>query len=237
MIVKHSERAAPIVAVDNALFPTLSEQLAQRIADAILEERFAPGARLKEVDLASTYGVSRASIREALRLLDNRGLVRIEPRRGARVTLLSAEEVDDLYEIRASLLAVAARRVALRGDAAVVAAAQRLLARVAQHSSDPSHGKYFEAVYALSQLIAESSGSERLSGLVRSFSQQVARYTRLSLRSVERRRKSAQNWKRLVRALEMRDAPLAEDVMRQLVTGSQEAIREVLRAGSGRRAA
>src|SRR5947209_1775520 len=109
-----------IVPVDTALFLTLSEQLAQRIADAILSERFAPGARLKEVDLSTLYGVSRASIREALRLLDKRGLVRIEPRRGARVTQLSADEVDDLYEIRASLLAVAARRVAARADRALL---------------------------------------------------------------------------------------------------------------------
>jgi DNA-binding GntR family transcriptional regulator len=228
---------AAILGVDHALFPTLSEQLAQRIADAILEERFAPGARLKEVDLAGVYGVSRASIREALRLLDNRGLVRIEPRRGARVTLLSADEVDDLYEIRASLLTVAARRVALRADPAVLNAAQRLLARVVEHAGDASHGKYFDAVHALSDLIAESAGSERLAGLIRSFSQQVARYTRLSLRSPDRRRKSAQNWKRLVRALEAHDATLAEEVMRQLVAGSQEATREILRASSRRRAA
>jgi DNA-binding GntR family transcriptional regulator len=226
-----------IVAIDAGLFLTLSEQLAQRIADEILNERFRPGARLKEVDLATTYGVSRASIREALRLLDNRGLVRIEPRRGARVTQLSADEVDDLYEIRASLLAVAARRVAARGDRALLDQARRLLGQVAQHASDASHGKYFDAVYAFSQLIAEGAGSERLAALIRSFSQQVARYTRLSLRSVERRRKSAQNWKRLVRAIEAQDASMAEETMRALVAGSQDATREILREHSRRQAA
>src|SRR5438046_1308638 len=111
-------RKAPgfqIVAADTALFLTLSEQVAQRIADEILNERFASGARLKEVDLATMYGVSRASIREALRLLDKRGLVWIEPRRGARVTQLWADEVDDLYELRASMLPVGEERRAGRG--------------------------------------------------------------------------------------------------------------------------
>jgi DNA-binding GntR family transcriptional regulator len=219
------------------LFLTLSEQLAQRIADEILEERLVPGSRLKEVDLASAYQVSRASIREALRLLENRGLVRIEPRRGARVTRLSADEVDDLYEVRASLLAVAARRVAARADPALLREARALLARAVQHASEPGHGQYFEAVYALSQLIAQGAGSERLASLILSFSQQVARYTRLSLRNVERRRRSVQGWKRLLRAIEAEDTPLAEEAMRQLVVGSQEAIREILREQARRKVA
>jgi DNA-binding GntR family transcriptional regulator len=226
-----------LVAVDTALFLTLSEQLAQRIAGDILDERIAPGARLKEVDFATAYGVSRASIREALRLLDKRGLVRIEPRRGARVTQLSADEVDDLYEIRASLLAVAARRVATRADRSLLDEANALLARAARHASDADQGAYFDAVYALSQLIAEGAGSERLAALIRSFSQQVARYTRISLRTVERRRRSAQGWKRLVRAIEAHDAASAEAAMRQLVTGSQDAVRDILRARSRREAA
>ena len=231
----HTE-AVEIVAVATT-FLTLSEQLAQRIADAVLAERFAPGARLKEVDLAMAYGVSRASIREALRLLDKRGLVRIEPRRGARVTQLSADEVDDLYEIRASLLAVAARRAAARANAAVLKRLHALLARVERHAGDAAHGDYFDAVYSLSQLIAESAGSERLSALIRSFSQQVARYTRLSLRTPERRRRSMQGWKRLVRAIEAHDGGAAEEAMRRLVFDSRDAIRDILRERSRMEAA
>lgn len=226
-----------VVVARTPLFLTLSEQVAQRIADEIVEERVAPGSRLKEVDLASAYQVSRASIREALRLLENRGLVRIEPRRGARVTLLSAEEVDDLYEIRAGLLTIAARRVAARADPALVGEARMLLERAAAHAGDPNHGRYFETVYALSRLIAQAAGSERLASLILSFSQQVARYTRLSLRAVERRRRSVQAWKRLVRAIELGDIGSAEEAMRQLVVGSQEAIREILRDQSRRKVA
>jgi DNA-binding GntR family transcriptional regulator len=226
-----------LVTVDSTLFLTLSEQLAQRIAGEILTERFAPGARLKEVDLATTYGVSRASIREALRLLDKRGLVRLEPRRGARVTLLSAEEVDDLYEIRASLLTVAARRVAARGGRDVTDAARSLLAEAVAHAGDAEQSRYFDAVYTLSQLVAEAAGSERLAALIRSFSQQVARYTRLSLRTVERRRRSVQGWKRLVRAIEAHEPAAAEDAMRELVAGSQEEVRAILRERSRKEAA
>jgi len=218
-------------------FYTLSEQLARRIADDILSEQLPPGHRMKEVGLANRYRVSRSSIREALRLLETRGLVQIEPRRGARITQLSAEEVDDLYEIRARLLALAAQRVALRGDRELLTQARLLLGRITQHASDAHHAQYFDAVYAMSHLFAESAGSERLAGLIRSFSHQVARYTRLSLRARERRRKSAQGWKRLIQAVEARDVARAEEAMRLLVAGSHDAVREILREGVRKEAA
>lgn len=232
-----SESAAAVNAAPAIEFYTLSEQLARRIADDILSERLPPGHRMKEVGLANRYRVSRSSIREALRLLETRGLVQIEPRRGARITQLSAEEVDDLYEIRARLLTLAAKRVALRGDRELLAHARALLARIVQHATDAHHARYFDAVYAMSHLFAENAGSERLARLIRSFSHQVARYTRLSLRTRERRRKSAQGWKRLLQAVEARDAERAEEAMRLLVAGSHEAVREILREAARREAA
>jgi DNA-binding GntR family transcriptional regulator len=218
-------------------FLTLSEQLAERIGEEILNERYPPGHRMKEVDLAEAFRVSRASIREALRLLAVRGLVQIESRRGARVTQLSADEVDDLYEIRESLLAVAAARAARRAAADDVDRARALLERVQQHKSDATQARYFDAVYALSDFIAEAAASPRLAMLIRSFSQQVARYTRLSLQSEARRRRSAERWRRLVDAIEAHDPDTAERVMRELVRGSKSATRDILSAAVEQEAA
>lgn len=208
---------------------TLPEQIAEQIAKAIVDETFVPGQRLKEGELSAIFGVSRASIREALRLIETRGLVRIEPRRGARVTQLSAAEVDDLYEIRSSLLGLAARRVAARRERFPVPEAEELVHRLEQCATQPTHGKYFESAYALSNLIAQQAGSQRLFALIQSFSQQVARYTRLSLKSVDRRKKSVQNWKRLVAAIKAGEPVKAETAMQDLVFGSRDAVRQMLR--------
>lgn len=92
---------------------TLPLQVANQIGSRIVEGAFRPGERLKETDLAEAFCVSRATIREALRLLESRGLVQIQPQRGAQVTLLSAKELEDYFEIRAALLALGSRRAAL----------------------------------------------------------------------------------------------------------------------------
>lgn len=207
---------------------TLPEQIAEQLAQDIVSQTLAPGQRLKELELSDQFGASRAPIREALRLLELRGLVQIEARRGVSVTQLSAAEVDDLYEIRASLLGLAARRVALTRDDKFLSAARAILQRLKQYASAPLYGKYFEATYEMSTLIGQAAGSPRLFSLIASFSEQVARYTRLSLKGADRRKQSLQNWQRLIEAFEEGDPEAAEQVQKELVFGSRDRVRDIV---------
>jgi len=207
---------------------TLPEQIAEQLAQDIVSQTLAPGQRLKELELSDQFGASRAPIREALRLLELRGLVQIEARRGVSVTQLSAAEVDDLYEIRASLLGLAARRVALTHDENFLNAARSLLQRLKQYASVPLYGKYFEATYEMSNLIRRAAGSPRLFSLIASFSEQVARYTRLSLQGPDRRKQSLRNWQHLIEAFEEGDPETAEQVQKDLVFGSRDKVREIV---------
>lgn len=78
------------------IYATLSAQIAVRIGNAIVDEEFEPGQKLREVDLAAAFGVSRASVREALRMVEREGLITVLPQRGAQVTSLTAQEVQDV---------------------------------------------------------------------------------------------------------------------------------------------
>lgn len=81
----------------------LVDDVAGSIEDAILAGQMLPGERLVEIPLCAELGVSRTTLREALLILQQRGLVRIEPRRGTFVTRLSREGSLDLCETRALL--------------------------------------------------------------------------------------------------------------------------------------
>lgn len=85
-----------------------------RIRTAIVEGKYQSGERLVEQRLADELEVSRTPLREALRLLEAEGLVVIEPNRGASVRVLTADDVVDLYELRARLEGYAAERAATR---------------------------------------------------------------------------------------------------------------------------
>src|SRR4029077_1359545 len=91
-------------AVQVALFaPSLVEATTRRLRDEILRGTLEPGARLIEEQICQRFSISRAPLRESLRLLVQQGLVGHLPRRGARVTIWSEEDIRQLFEIRAVL--------------------------------------------------------------------------------------------------------------------------------------
>lgn len=79
---------------------TLAAQVAERIRQAILNRTLAPGSRINQYQLADELSVSLVPVREALKTLEAEGLVSITPRRGAFVTEISLDDLDELYFAR-----------------------------------------------------------------------------------------------------------------------------------------
>jgi len=79
---------------------TLVELATHRLRDAILSGRLIPGQKVVEEQLCAELGISRAPLREALRLLAQQGLVEHLPRRGSRVTEWSPADILQLFELR-----------------------------------------------------------------------------------------------------------------------------------------
>lgn len=91
---------------------TLREIVTDAIRQMIRDGELEPGERLLEDKLAERLGVSRNPVREALRALENTGLVEVRPRRGAHVAVLDADRAVELLELRAVLEAFAAQLAA-----------------------------------------------------------------------------------------------------------------------------
>lgn len=210
------------------LYATLPAQIAARIGLAIVDGEFTPGQKLREVDLARAFGVSRASVREALRMVESEGLVTIQPQRGAQVTALSQEEVRDVFEIRANLMGLACHRLATAVTPEVSGNLDELLKalRTARDDGDD----YARASLAISEFCVRNAGSKRLASLILSFGRQTARYTKLSLSSAERRRMSYANWRDLVEAIANSKPAAAERIARQLVLDTRDTALKMLAA-------
>jgi GntR family transcriptional regulator, trigonelline degradation regulator len=105
----------------------LREQVLELLRADIVEQRLRPGHRLIERELIEQIGVSRTTVREVLRQLAAEGLVTTIPQKGAIVASPSRADAEDLYEVRATLEALAARRFAQRASDQQVAALRRSL--------------------------------------------------------------------------------------------------------------
>ena len=105
--------------------PSLIDQAYRRVLEAIADGTLAPGQRIRQAELADSFGVSRQPISHALHLLKRQGLVEDHGRKGLRVVPLDALRVLQLYQVREMVDGLAARLAALRvvagdADAAII---------------------------------------------------------------------------------------------------------------------
>lgn len=105
-----------------------------------------PGDHLSAIELASRFAVSRGPVREALRLLEAAGLVRIVPQKGAFVVALDDREITDLLSIRGVLFALLAERCSERASSADLSRLERAVAHLEALSAKPDcNAREFQA--------------------------------------------------------------------------------------------
>ena len=121
----------------------LHEEVVDRLRDLIIEGGIVPGERLHEMKLSETLSVSRTPLREALKLLANEGLVDLLPGRGARVSVLSADGAQDLFEVVSGLERLAAELAAVRMTSRDLARLRAMHDRMAEHFAAGEKRKYF----------------------------------------------------------------------------------------------
>ena len=85
---------------------SLHHELVDRLQTLIINSELKPGGRVPEKELCDQFGVSRTPLREALKVLASDGLVRLEPNRGAWVTQVTEEEVEEVFPVLGALEAL-----------------------------------------------------------------------------------------------------------------------------------
>lgn len=142
--------------------PNLVDQVASHLAEAIIAGRFLPGERLSEVALARELGVSRAPIREAARLLESRGLLVSQPRRGFFVRALDAAELEDIFDLRLCLERHAMEHLAHDCSAEAFEALQQQVEVLCEAAVSGSEGRRIEEDLTFHRLLVEAVGNRRL---------------------------------------------------------------------------
>ena len=95
---------------NNTLYGCLSlvDQVAQILSEKILTGEIKGGSRLNEEQLKVEFGISRTPLREAFRILDKKGLVEVQPRKGVFVKSISKKDIQENVPVRANLEGLAA---------------------------------------------------------------------------------------------------------------------------------
>jgi DNA-binding GntR family transcriptional regulator len=199
----------------------LRHAVLEEIRRRIVAGWWAPGERLFEDQIAADLDVSRNPVREALQALQNEGFVELEPRRGARVAVVSAERARELFEVREVLEGLAAALAARRCSETTLADLRAIVAEGIKTADDgdiarlPSLNTHFHrliATTASNVMLAEAI--ERLRHLIEwIYSQRIA----------QRAPRSWQEHREIVEAIASGDADVAERVARTHIAQARDA--------------
>jgi DNA-binding GntR family transcriptional regulator len=151
----------PVVGSTALERPSTGDAIAQELTRRILDGSIPAGTRLREVELADAFDVSRQSLRAGLARLVHEGLLRRAPHRGVWVPQLTAEELEDVYRVRALLEGEAARFVTEHPDR--LEPVEEALARMWAVPVGADWGTTMEAHLGFHLALVDAAGSPRLS--------------------------------------------------------------------------
>jgi DNA-binding GntR family transcriptional regulator len=192
---------------------TLAERLAGELADEILSGALVPGTKLDEQSLADRYQVSRTPVREALRQLGTTGLIESRPRRGAIVTQITSDQLQDLFVAMGELEATCARLSALSMTPIERRKLSALHDEMGTLASSANTAKYAEANVEFHSTIYAGAHNAVISDLAITLRRRLAAFRRAQFRAKGRLARSHAEHATVVAAIVRGDADAAHAAM------------------------
>lgn len=205
---------------------TLSETVSAEIQDRIVSGELGAGEKLNEVALAGALGVSRGTVREALRLLAQSGLIELVSNRGAYVREVSEDEIRNLYEIRGAIFSMAcaavARRQAEAGDPGLVAALRDNLDAMRRAHGDDDKAAYYALNIAFHEMLIAAAGNPRAKAMYEGLVKEMHLFRRRGLSFATNIARSIDEHATIVEAVAAADEAAARDAGRMHIVHGLE---------------
>ena len=193
----------------------LCAQIAEYLSVQIIKGDLKPGERIKEAILAQELGVSRGPIREALYILERKRLVEMRPRRGAKVTQMSASYATSLYDIIVELYGLAARKAAENRSNKDLQAIRHALKVIKDCANKGDVPGYYDAIFQLALVGEKAAKNPLLEQTLGDLEPITRRVQFASLRHrTEDLKKSVAFFERFVQYTEAKDGEMACQTIR-----------------------
>jgi DNA-binding GntR family transcriptional regulator len=202
----------------------VAEQIAVRIAGVITMDLIHVGQRLLEKDISEVLHVSRAPVREALRILERERLVEFEARRGAIVAAPDANDIRDIYVVRDAVYQIMLRELMEERASDLEAVFERYMPGLAKAAADLSVDSYVVETFLLNLAMTQLSSNRLVVDLLTSIALRTLRFVRLRLTAnPESMRDAAKTWRALQRAVQKGDVDAVLEAAQKRMAASRDA--------------
>jgi DNA-binding GntR family transcriptional regulator len=210
---------------------TLSKQVMQFIQNSIMSGELKPGEIIVESTVAKALGVSRAPVREAMRILEAKGLVTIVPRKGIFVAKLSITELDEIYGVRINLECMAMKQAYAINRDQLLLEMKQSLENQKKSIQKKAVTKYLQENIHFHDIFINLSGNSYLVSLLQNIEEVTLRYRVSSLSLAGRMEKSYDDHLSLYQHLEAGDLDKAQEALERHITSSAEKMKELIALG------
>ena len=193
---------------------SLAAEAADALRELILLEKLAPGTPVPERDLAAGLGISRTPLKEALRMLEDEGLIQYSPSRRPSVANPTLEQVSDNLAVLAALEGLAGELACLRATEDEIRSAASLCGRMREYSDTAAALEFFKWDMDFHARIVAASRNTPLIETHRQYNARSWRARFISSRMRTGREKTLKQHDDIVTAFRARDARATRGAMR-----------------------
>lgn len=209
---------------------TLVDRVLNQVREAIKSGKLKPGGRIVEAELAHQMGISRITVREAIRCLEKEGLVTSVPFKGAQVTELTQKDLEEIYHLRLTLEELAVRTLIKNLNTEKIAKLESVVAVMKETANGGTLEEIIDIDLRFHRAICELSENRRLLNAWMNLSHQL----RAFIAAGERMYGDDNPAKRLsahypvFEAIKNKDDHLAVDLMKDVISyGYENAVRHI----------
>ncbi|MFH1574459.1 MAG: GntR family transcriptional regulator [Acidobacteriota bacterium] len=206
---------------------SLAEHLVEDLEKKIIDRTLKPGQRITEEALCRTFGVSRSPVREAFQILESRGFVRREPRKGISVVKITRREAENIYRIRASLEGLAMSLAVLNQTPQLLTKLRKMHEQMVRTAAKDNAAAYHQQNNKFHALIVNACCNPRLIELIGNFDKQTARYRMAAISGPGWMESSTKIHAAIIATFEAGDAEAAERIRRNVIIGQIERFAEI----------
>jgi len=213
-----SNPSSALAFLQSSSLPMLMQEEIERL---IMTGELPVGSRINESELSQRFNTSRGPIREALRALEEAGLVRNEKNRGVFVREIAFEEADEIYELREALEEIIGRRVALAIKPDAVERLRAMLDAMRSAAQAQDVEQYAQLNLQFHEILLDTAGSRKLTETYKRLVKELHLFRMRALDSGGGLQVSADEHRDIVEAIASGDPEIAGRALRRHVAGSR----------------
>ncbi len=209
---------------------SLHDELTERLRALITRGDLAPGEKVPEKELCKQFGVSRTPLREALKVLASEGIVTLRPNRGAMVSSLTAEELEEVFPVMGALEALSGEIACKRITDREVQAIRKLHVVMVEHWKRGELQPYFRLNQRIHEAILEATRNDTLKSIYRGLSGRILSARYIANMSPERWAKAVEEHEAILKALDDRDGAKLSKILKAHLANKLATVKDWLMA-------